>query len=71
MDEQLTDHQLAEIAKKWIKENGSFVLGGLVLGLGALFGWNQWQDYQDAQAEFARDLALEEEAEGDTSLMSD
>ena len=32
------------------------MLGGLVLGLGALFGWNEWRDYQDTQAGQASDL---------------
>jgi predicted negative regulator of RcsB-dependent stress response len=56
VDEQLTDQQQAAIVRKWFRENGSFVLGGLVLGLGALFGWNQWQDYQGTQAAQASEL---------------
>ncbi|MDJ0927792.1 MAG: tetratricopeptide repeat protein [Gammaproteobacteria bacterium] len=50
MDELLTDQQQAEIAKKWLRENGGFIFGGILLGLGALYGWNWWGDYQDGQA---------------------
>ncbi len=50
VDENLTDEQQADIVRQWLRENAMFVLGGLVLGLGALFGWNQWQAWQIAQA---------------------
>ncbi|MFQ5633901.1 MAG: YfgM family protein [Gammaproteobacteria bacterium] len=53
MDEQLTDEQQAEIARNWLRENGVSVVGGIVVAVGALFGWQQWQGYQRAQAERA------------------
>lgn len=53
MDEQLTDEQQADVVRKWLRENGAYLLGGLVLGLGGLFGLNQWQGYETAQAEQA------------------
>jgi predicted negative regulator of RcsB-dependent stress response len=56
VDEFLTDHQQADVVRKWIRENGAYVLGGLVLGLGGLFGWDQWQDYRNVQAEQASEL---------------
>ena len=56
MDEFLTDRQQADIVRKWIRENGAYMFGGLVLGLGGLFGWNQWQDYRIVQAEQASEL---------------
>ena len=56
MDEFLTDRQQADIVRKWIRENGAYMFGGLVLGLGGLFGWNQWQDYRTVQAEQASEL---------------
>ena len=46
MDELLTDDQEAERAKRWLRENGVFLLAGIVLGLGGLFGWQAWQDSQ-------------------------
>jgi predicted negative regulator of RcsB-dependent stress response len=56
VDEFLTDEQQADIIRRWIRENGAYMLGGLVLGLGGLFGWSQWQDYQNVQAEQASDV---------------
>lgn len=53
MDEYLTDQQQAEKLQRWWKENGTFVIAGLVIGIGGLFGWRQWQDYQLEQAENA------------------
>ena len=53
MEELLTDQQQAEQVKGWLRQNGAFVAAGVVLGLGALFGWNQWQHYQERKAEEA------------------
>ena len=53
VDEQLTDEQQADVVRKWLRENGSYLLGGLALGLGGLFGLDQWQGYQATQAEQA------------------
>lgn len=56
MDEHLTDEQQAEVVKKWLRDNGSYILIGLALGLGGLFGLNQWAAYQGADAEQASAL---------------
>ena len=53
VEENLTDEQQAEIARNWFKENGGFILGGVVVAVGGLFGWQQWQNYQQTQAEEA------------------
>ena len=53
MDELLTDQQQAEQVKGWLRQNGVFLVAGVVLGLGALFGWNQWNRYQERKAEEA------------------
>ena len=50
MDELLTDQQQAEVVRTWLRENGGFLLLGLLLGLGGLFGWNQWQDGRQENA---------------------
>ena len=52
-DEFLTEEQEAERAKAWLRENGLFIVAGVVLGLGGLFGWQQWEDYQTRQSEQA------------------
>ena len=53
MDEYLTDQQLADKVKRWCKQNAAFVVAGLVIGVGGLFGWRQWENYQLEQAEKA------------------
>lgn len=50
VDENLTDEQQADLVRRWVRENGTFVLGGLALGLAALFGWNQWQAWRVGHA---------------------
>ena len=53
MDELLTDQQQPEPVKGWLRQKGVFLVAGVVLGLGALFGWNQWNRYQERKAEEA------------------
>lgn len=43
-----TDEEKVEAIKKWWKENGFSVIGGLAIGLGAIFGWRAWIDYRDS-----------------------
>lgn len=50
MDELLTDQQQAEVVRTWLRENGWMILAGLVLGLGGLFGFNEWRDMQTGRA---------------------
>jgi predicted negative regulator of RcsB-dependent stress response len=50
VDEFLTDQQQADVVRKWLRENGGFLVLGLALGLGGLFGWTQWQEYQVRRA---------------------
>lgn len=56
MEDYRTDEERAEALKKWWKENGASVAGGIVIGLAAVFGWRSWQDYQIAQAQAASDI---------------
>lgn len=53
VDENLTDQQQADIVRKWIRGNGPTILGGLGIGVAALFGWDQWQSYNVQFAEEA------------------
>ena len=56
MEEYRTDEERAEALKEWWSENGTSVVGGIIIGLAAVFGWRGWQDYQITQAEAASDL---------------
>lgn len=53
MDFNRTEEEQIEELKKWWAENGKFIVAGVVLGLGALFGWRGWQAHLIAQAEAA------------------
>ncbi len=46
----LSEEEQVEELKKWWKENGKSIIAGVVLGLGGVFGWRAWVDYQDNQA---------------------
>jgi predicted negative regulator of RcsB-dependent stress response len=48
-----TDEEKVEALKKWWKENGLSVVAGVVIGLGAVFGWRQWVGYQDSRGQAA------------------
>ena len=45
-----TEEEQVEALKKWWKENGNSVIFGVVLGLTAIFGWREWQDYNIEQS---------------------
>lgn len=40
-------HEQSEIVKKWLRENGSAIVMGLVIAFGGLFGYKQWQSWQE------------------------
>lgn len=44
------DEQQAEALQQWFKENWMALAGGLVIGLGSIFGWQAWQSAQQNQA---------------------
>lgn len=48
-----TDEEKVEAIKKWWKDNGLSVVAGVVIGLGAVFGWRWWGQYQDSVAQEA------------------
>ncbi len=48
-----TEEEQVEAIKKWWKENGKSVIGGIVLGLVVVGGGKGWLEYQRVQAENA------------------
>ncbi|HSS63505.1 MAG TPA: tetratricopeptide repeat protein, partial [Gammaproteobacteria bacterium] len=42
MNDRSEKEQLEEL-RAWWAENGRFVIAGVLLGVAAIFGWNQWQ----------------------------
>ena len=56
MEGYRTDEEQVEHLKKWWEENGKSIIGGIALGLIAIFGWRGWQDHLVVQGENASDL---------------
>ncbi len=53
MDEYLSEKEQIEVFRKWWRDNGTYVVAGLILGVGLLAGWKYWQAYREARAEAA------------------
>ncbi|GLS84045.1 YfgM family protein [Paraferrimonas haliotis] len=53
METYSTEEQQVEAIKKFWKDYGSSMVLGAALGLGGLFGWNYYSDYQQQKAETA------------------
>ncbi|MEJ2575316.1 MAG: tetratricopeptide repeat protein [Gammaproteobacteria bacterium] len=53
MAEYMNDDDQVEALKRWWKENGKSIIGGVVLGLVLVGGWQGWQRYTTGQAERA------------------
>ena len=50
-DELKTDEERAEELKAWWRSNGTSVLAGIAIAIGGVFGWQQWQNYQQNESE--------------------
>jgi predicted negative regulator of RcsB-dependent stress response len=46
-----TEDEQVEALKKWWKENGKSVIGGIVLGAAIIGGWQGWQGWQRSAGE--------------------
>lgn len=53
MVEVYDSHEQSERVKGWLRENGSAIVMGLVLAFGGLFGFKQWQVWEDGKAKQA------------------
>jgi len=53
VSDYLTEDEQVEALKKWWRENGKAIIGGAVLGLALVGGWQAWQSYQKGQADLA------------------
>ncbi len=50
-----TEEEQVQALKKWWKENGLSVVGGVVIGFSLLFGWRWWQANTELQSQIASD----------------
>ena len=46
-------HEQGEVVKRWLQENGSAIVIGLVIAFGGLFGFKQWQSWQETNRQEA------------------
>ncbi len=46
VDVNLSEEEQVEALKKWWKANGVSAVGGVVIGLAGVFGWQMWNSYQ-------------------------
>jgi predicted negative regulator of RcsB-dependent stress response len=53
MVETYNAHDQGEAVKKWLQDNGSAIVMGLVIAFGGLFGFKQWQNWQDTNRQQA------------------
>jgi len=68
VSEYETDDEKVESIKKWWKENGMSVVGGVAIGLAVVFGWRTWTDYRNgvgAQASAAFEQLMISAAAGE------
>lgn len=50
VDEYLDEREQAEQLRLWFKENWLWLVTGVALGLGGLYGWRGWNDYLDGKS---------------------
>ncbi len=46
IDDLLNEHEQSERVRSWVRTNAPGLIGGIVLGLGAIAGWQWWQGKQ-------------------------
>ena len=56
MNDNLTDQQQAEIVKKWLKDNGLFIIASFGIAISGVFGLQYYQEGNLKQAENASRL---------------
>jgi len=49
IDELLDEREQGERVRDWLRRNAAGLIGGVLLGLAAIFGWQWWQKYQITQ----------------------
>ncbi|RLJ15828.1 hypothetical protein DJ030_18375 [bacterium endosymbiont of Escarpia laminata] len=67
-----TEEEQVEVLKKWWQENGKSVVAGVVIGLGAVFGWQSWGEYKervggDASVAFNQMITAVESGDSDSA----
>ncbi|MGH8533162.1 MAG: YfgM family protein [Gammaproteobacteria bacterium] len=53
VDPYASEKEQIQLIKDWWKSNGKPILGGLCIGLGAIYGWRAWQSQVNTRADEA------------------
>ena len=53
IDDLLDEHEQGERVRTWLRKNALGILGGLALGIAAIYGWRAWVSHQASQHEQA------------------
>jgi predicted negative regulator of RcsB-dependent stress response len=49
-EEYLTDDEQLEFVKRWSAENGTWIVGGIVVAVALVFGWRYYDGYRNERA---------------------
>lgn len=49
IDDLLDEHEQGERVRGWLRDNGGGLIGGVVLGLALIWGWQWWQQQREHQ----------------------
>ena len=55
IDDYYNEEEQWQRVKRWLRENGPWLVAGVIIGLGALYGWRWWEARTDGQAVAASD----------------
>jgi len=55
----MDEHEQGERVRAWLRDNGGAIVGGIAIGIAAIFGWNWWGN---AQVEHRLDAATQYQA---------
>lgn len=50
MDEYLSEREQIDRVGRWVRENAPWAIAGILLGVGLLVGWQQYQGWQERQS---------------------
>lgn len=54
MDDYLTERDQWEALKRWVRENGAWMVAGIIIGASGLFGYRWWEERETARAHTAQ-----------------
>lgn len=49
IDDIYDEHEQGERVREWIRRNAVGLLGGIILGLALIFGWQMWKKHREGQ----------------------